>query len=257
MTNAQGEYIWYELLTPDPEKSVAFYGAVMGWVARKADQEGMDYHILEKAGEGVGGLVPLMEEMRAGGAVPGWLGYVAVDDVDKSVAAITAAGGSVMMPAFDVPGVGRIAMIADPQGVPFYVMRGTADMVSKAFSVDQTGHCSWNELLTSDQDAALAFYSGQFGWQKDGAMSMGPMGEYSFIARDGVVIGAMMNCPPDGPAPHWNYYFRVADIDRAVSSVEAAGGTVTFGPEEVPGDEWVIQGVDPEGATFALVGARI
>ncbi len=256
MTNKQGEFIWYELLTPDAAGSTAFYGAVIGWTARSAGQEGTDYRILENGGEGVGGLMPLTTEMTAGGARPGWLGYIAVDDVDASVAAIGAAGGSIMMPAFDIPNVGRIAMVADPDGAPFYVMKGAVDMTSLAFSTDRPGHCSWNELFAGDQSKALDFYSRQFGWEKNGGMDMGPMGDYSFIAHDGVPIGAMMNRPPESPPPHWNYYFRVADIDAAARAITSSGGTILTGPQEVPGDQWVIQGVDPQGAAFALVGKR-
>ena len=67
---------------------------------------------------------------------------------------------------------------------------------------------------------------------------------------------AMMRKPPHVPVAGWNYYIRVADIDSAKAAVEANGGKVLNGPMEVPGGDWVINGMDPQGAAFALVGAR-
>ena len=85
---------------------------------------------------------------------------------------------------------------------------------------------------------------------------MGEMGEYKFIAHNDVDIGAIMQKPPQMPVPMWNHYFRVPSIDAARAAVEANGGTVMMGPHEVPGGDWIIQGTDPQGAMFALVGAK-
>src|SRR5690606_15906050 len=100
-----------------------------GWQASDSGQPGMDYRILtardNESGEEhhVGGLMQLTDDMRQHGARPIWLGYINVDDVDHTLARIVAAGGKVQMPASDIPDVGRIAMVTDPQGVPFYIMR--------------------------------------------------------------------------------------------------------------------------------------
>ena len=257
MTNRQGDFIWYELMTTDPEGARNFYSAVVGWDIEAKPSGEMDYRMIAAPDGLAGGMMALTPEMVAGGARCCWLGYIGVHDVDATVASIVAAGGAVQMPAWDIPGVGRIAMVTDPQGAPFYVMRGASDETSHAFETDKVGHCGWNELFTSDQTAALAFYSGQFGWIKDGAVDMGPMGEYSFIHQAGVPIGAMMNRPPESPPPFWNYYFRVADIDAAVRAIKETGGTILFGPQEVPGDQWSLQGIDPQGAPFGLVGRKL
>src|SRR5690606_22429029 len=103
---------------------------------------------------------------------PSWFGYVGVDDVDGIVADIVKAGGVQYIPPTDVPGVGRFAMLADPQGAPFYVMRGEPDETSTAFSPAKAGHCQWNELSTSDPAGALSFYTSRFGWTKGDTMPM-------------------------------------------------------------------------------------
>ena len=65
-----------------------------------------------------------------------------------------------------------------------------------------------------------------------------------------------MRKPPQAPVSAWSHYFRVADIEAAKATAEAAGGTIMMGPMEVPGGDWIIQGMDPQGAFFALVGAK-
>ncbi len=263
MPNQHGEFIWYELLTTDSEAALAFYSAILGWQATDSDQPDMDYRILsiqaEDTGEPreVGGLMQLTEEMCQGGAKPVWMGYIAVEDVDQAVANIVEMGGSVQLPPTDIPNVGRLAMASDPQGTPFYVMKGSSNETSLAFASDKprVGHCAWNELITTDPEAAKAFYFKAFGWTKDGEMDMGPMGSYEFIRHNGV-IGAIMPKPEEMPLPMWHYYFRCADIDLACKVVTDNGGQILLGPEEIPGGEFMVKGVDPQGALFSLVGAR-
>jgi uncharacterized protein len=248
MPNKHGDFIWYELMTGDLGASAAFYGAVLDWSFPPSKSEPDDYWEVQVGDVFVGGMLRLKPEMEAGGARPAWLGYIAVDDVDASVTSIEAAGGKTYLPGRDMPGVGRFAMVADPQGAPFYVMRpippaGDPDATSHAFASERPmmGHCAWNELMTSDKDAALTFYNRQFGWVKDGDMDMGPMGKYDFI-RHGFAIGAMMNRPPEMPVSAWAYYFRVPDIDASVEMIKASGGQVINGPMEVPGGDWCLNG---------------
>ncbi|MET0310320.1 MAG: VOC family protein [Sphingomonas sp.] len=254
MTNPHGSFIWYELVTKDPKAAKAFYDEVVGWnIDAEPAPGGMDYRMIVAHDGNVGGVMGLSAEMLAGGAKPVWLGYFGVDDVDASVASIVADGGQVHLPAFDIPGVGRLAMVTDPQGVPFYVMRGASAESSDAYQRNGMGHVSWNELITTDDAAALAFYEKQFNIRKTGAMPMGEMGDYSFIGHGGEeMIGAVMKAGPGFPTG-WGFYFRVPDINAAKAKIEAAGGTVRQGPMEVPGGEWVLNATDPEGVTFGLV----
>jgi predicted enzyme related to lactoylglutathione lyase len=256
MANAHGSFIWYELLTKDAKAAKAFYDGVVGWnIQAEAPPGGMDYRMIEAADGQAGGVMQLNADMLAGGAKATWLGYIGVQDVDASVAAVAAAGGQVHLPAFDIPDVGRLAMVTDPQGVPFYVMRGSSPEGSTAYQRTGMQHVSWNELLTPDDAGALDFYGKLFNITKVGGMSMGEMGEYSFIANgdsNGEAVGAVMPTPPGGHAG-WFFYFRVPDINHAKAKVESLGGKVRMGPMEVPGGEWVISADDPEGVPFGLV----
>ncbi|SCY88355.1 VOC family protein [Microvirga guangxiensis] len=256
MTNRHGDFIWYELLTTDTAAASRFYGAVLGWQARPAGEATQDYSIFGTGIADVAGFMRLPAGAAAAGMRPCWLGYIGVDNVDSSASDIVRAGGIQHMPPTDIPGVGRFAMMADPEGVVFYVMRGAVEGTSTAFSQTERGHCHWNELAANDQKAALAFYSGLFGWEKGDAMPMGAMGDYQFIDHHGQTIGAVMNRQEDGPPARWTFYFGVEDIDLAAGAVSDNGGMIHYGPAEVPGGVHIIVATDPQGAMFGLVGPR-
>lgn len=265
MTNQHGDFIWYELLTSDADAAADFYGQVIGWSSQDSGQKDMDYRFFSSGDgsdtkDGVGGYMAITPEMAEGGARPAWIGYIAVDDVDKSAAAIVSAGGSILMPAMDIDGVGRMAMVADPQGAVFYIMKGASDETSYSFAATEpkVGHCAWNELATSDPEAAKTFYANQFGWVQEGDMDMGPMGKYQFwwAAGKRFMLGAVMPKLPEMPMSAWGFYFRVPDIDAAVDAVNANGGTMLMEPVEIPGGDYSFNALDPQGASFGLVGPR-
>ena len=262
MGTLQGSWIWYELMSPDPEGSRAFYEAVIGVsMTTGHGADNTDYgFITAPDGAMVGGLLRLNAEMQRHGARPCWLGYVGVGDVDASAKAIEAAGGKLLTGPMDVAMAGRVAMVADCCGAPFYIMTPTPPPgggESSAFSaLPNPGHCGWNELVADDAAKAIAFYTQLFGWTLPEPMDMGPMGKYQFIAHDGVTVGAIMGKPPQVPVSAWAPYFWVASIDAAQAAVAANGGTVINGPHQVPGDLWVIQGTDPQGAMFSLTGHK-
>jgi uncharacterized protein len=258
--SAQGSHIWYELMTPDPDGAKAFYEAVVpGWSIGERLPGEMDYRMINRSDGGMGGgMLGLSPDMLSHGARPAWLGYVAVDDVDGSVAQIEAKGGRVLMPASDIPDVGRIALVADPQGNSFYVMKptppkGDETKISDVFSTDQEQRVGWNELSTPDPAAARHFYGELFGWSSDEFMPMGEYGEYRFFDHQGTRIGAVSGVVPGAPQG-WRYYIRVPSIPKSSEAVKAGGGNIAMGPMEVPGGDHIIIGHDPQGAEFALVG---
>jgi len=259
--NPEGDFIWYELMTPDAEGSKAFYDAVVGWeIGDEGPPEYGGYRMIGRSdGKFAGGILPITPEMQHNGARPTWLGYINVSDVDEAAQAIEQAGGKTLM-IHDVPNVGRIAMVADPQGAPFYIMKpippaDDPNAKSDVFEPNTAQHCRWNELSTSDPVAARRFYGDQFGWTTEQFMPMGEHGEYRFIEQNGVTIGAIAGAM-NGQQPHWRYYFGVPSIAKAKEVAEAKGGKILVGPMEVPGGDHIVIGLDPQGAEFALVGAQ-
>ena len=265
MTQSPGMFIWYELMSPDADSATAFYGSVIGWTidAQNPAKVGdMDYRMIGRSdGGSAGGVLALSASMLAEGAQPGWLGYLHVADVDAAAREIVAQGGAILMPVQTMPGVGRMAMLGDPQGAPVYIMTPTPpadspDATSAVFSVTEPQHVRWNELQSSDPDASVAFYTSHFGWTQQGDMDMGPMGKYRFVQHGDVVLGAIMGQMPSSPHSAWFFYFGVNDIDRAVAAVAAGGGALTGPVQPVPGGDFSVHCSDPQGVAFGLVGPR-
>ena len=95
---------------------------------------------------------------------------------------------------------------------------GDPDAKSDVFDYEKAQHVRWNELSTSDQDGAIAFYTSLFGWRQEGAMPMGELGDYKFLYRGEGMIGAVMTKPLDMPQSSWVYSIGVDDIDRAIAA---------------------------------------
>jgi predicted enzyme related to lactoylglutathione lyase len=258
----QGGFIWYELLTSDIAAAKSFYDAVVGWDIQDRSDFPNDYRMIGRSdGKFAGGAMQITDEMKQHGARPTWLAYIYSSDVDRQASDIERDGGKILMGPFDIPGVGRVAMVADPADAPFYIMKplppaGDPNAQSDVFSVDQPQRVRWNELATTDQDGAIAFYGKHFAFRQEGMMPMGEMGDYKFIYSGPTRIGAVMRKPPQLPVSMWSFYIGVDDIDRAVEAVKSGGGHIMHGPIEIPGGEYSLSGMDPQGAPFAIVGPR-
>jgi predicted enzyme related to lactoylglutathione lyase len=265
MSNPAGSFIWYELMTADANAAAAFYGAVVGW--QIADRPvlqagGKDYRLISRGdGGSAGGVLQLTQDMLEHGAHSSWVAYLYVADVDQAVQAIEADGGSALMPKMTLP-VGDIAMVTDPMGAPFYVMKpvpppGRPDAVSDVFSADRPQHVRWNELRSPDLARARAFYARHFGFRCTETMPMGPqLGDYHFIDHGDLRVGGMMKQPDASGAGGWTFYFGVRSALAAKRAIEATGGTVEMDLHQVPGGDWVVIARDPQGARFGVVGPK-
>ncbi|TNF38375.1 MAG: VOC family protein [Deltaproteobacteria bacterium] len=251
-----GRFLWFDLMTPDPAAARAFYTRVVGWTLTPWEGPGPDggaYEMFTSPLGPIGGSMVLPEGAREMGAPPHWLGYLGAEDVDATLAEALALGARLLMPAIDMAEVGRFGVVADPFGAFFGIF------TPASFSEDGgrpempgMGQFSWHELMTGDVEAAFAFYAKLFGWVKTDAMDMGEMGVYQLFGPEpGKTVGGMMKAP-EGMPPCWTYYARVPDLDAALAAVGEAGGQVVNGPMEVPGGDRVAQGIDPQGAFFAL-----
>jgi uncharacterized protein len=257
MTNAiqsdvLGKFVWYDQMSNDLAGAERFYSKVVGWTLAPNTMNDQKYTLL-KAGEiMVGGLMPIPAE--AAGVPPAWMGYIAVDDVKSYANKVKAAGGSIHRPPTEIPNVGTFAVAGDPFAAGFLLFKGDGDQAPMQ-DPTKPGYIGWHELHGGDPEKSWAFYSGLFGWTKGEALDMGGM-TYQIFTTKGQQSGGMMKKMEQEPAPHWLYYITVDAIDAAQDRVKSAGGQVINGPMQVPGGSWIINGVDPQGAIFALVGPK-
>jgi len=257
MTSPVGTFVWFELLTSDGPAAQSFYQSVIGWEFMDSGMKDRSYSIFSKGATMVGGMMPITKEMAAGGARPLWMGYIAVDDVDAVAARVAATGGHVLRPGEDIPGIGRFAVVTDPQAAPFVLFKGTPPPHPLPVVKPGTpGHIGWHEYDAAGP-ATFAYFSALFGWTKGETMDMGPIGTYQIFNINGVMAGGMASANAESRIPLWRYYINVADIDAAVARITAAGGRILLPPHAVPGGSWIIHGLDPQGAFFALAGPRL
>lgn len=242
-----GRVLWYELLTTDMKAAEKFYTTVVGWTVTPFRGGQEPYDMWMRAGEvSIGGVMKIPQGM---GFPPHWGMYVGVPKLEEGVARVEKLGGSALSPVIEVPEVGRMRTMKDPQGAAFSIYE-PASPPQQPEADAEVGGVSWHELYTTDAEAAMKFYTALFGWKPTESMAMG---KYHMFGR-AFPLGGMMNKPPgmEKVPPHWGFYFRVPDVNAGGERIKAAGGQVTNGPMEVPGGGWIVNAMDPQGAAFSL-----
>jgi uncharacterized protein len=250
-------FVWYELVTNDMDKAVAFYSKVVGWDIRDSGMPGMKYMLFGKNGKDVGGMMTWagagMQNMP-----PEWMGHIHTAKLDEELKAVSADGGTIIRPAQDIPGVGRFAVVLDPQKVKYLLFEPNLKEAPPRLGQMETGNVGWHELLTGDMEKAFEYYSRHYGWEKDAAHDMGPMGVYqTFRTGTPMYTGGMMaikDVPEmQGIQPQWKFYFTVDDVDSVQEVITGAGGKILMPPMDVPGGSRVLQAMDDQGCPFSLM----
>lgn len=248
--DVRGRFVWHQLLTRDVPGAKKFYPTLTGWNAQPWPMD-PDYTVCVAGEVPTAGMMAMAPDFPSD--VPAhWMQYIGTRDVDATAEAAVLAGGFIVKQPSDMKGAGRYAVLADPQGAVFAVI-DPENARAEGRGVPPLGHFSWHELVTTDNEAAFAFYSNLFGWDAIRRMDMGPLGVYLIFGYNGEEKGGMYIKPADMPAPaHWLPYVHVPDVDAAVSAIEAGGGKIMMPPMEVPGGSRITVLQDPSGAAIAL-----
>lgn len=249
MSYLPGKFVWFEHVSNDVAKARAFYSALCGWTVQPMPMGEQAYDIIMNGASGIGGF------RAAEPGVPGhWASYLSVSDVDKSLAAATAAGASTLMPGTDFGTVGRAAAIADPTGAAVCLWKGAQGDPADEEKTP-VGGWFWNELFTKDAKAAVSFYERVFGFSHD-EMDMGAQGTY-YLLKDaaGKMRGGVMQQPPGLAVPSsWLPYVHVADCDAAVAKATQLGAqAITMPPTDIPNVGRFAVMIDPVGAAIAVI----
>jgi len=254
MSGVDGQFVWFDLMTPDLEGSRSFYERLVGWKTTRSPAG--DYEMWTAADVEVGGRVAFAPETQEAGATPYWLGYITVTSVDQTVDRVPSLGGRVLIPGTNIPNGGRFAVLADPQGALFAIHRPSTPLAAPNPALP--GHFGWAELNSTDWNRAWPFYSELFGWKTSGKVQVGPpLGEYTLFGNHPErPMGGMSDAARAiGARAHWLYYITVANLADALETVQQMGGQLLSGPMPVPGGGQVAQCQDPQGGLFALFEA--
>lgn len=257
MPSPRGKFVWYDVMTTDTKAATDFYKHVVGWSAQEFPMGASgNYTVFSQGGTMVAGLMALPPEAAQMGMPPCWSGYVAVDDVDADAKRAVTLGGKIQRPPEDIPNVGRFAVVSDAGGAVILLFKPNTSETPAKVAPMTPGHIGWHELMAGNIDREWDFYANLLGWTKQRAIDMGAYGTYQTFAVEGEECGGMMTKPPQMPGPFWSYYIAVDGLDSAAARVNEKGGKILQGPLEVPGGAWIIQGLDPQGAPFALISGK-
>jgi hypothetical protein len=237
-----GRFVWHDHVSGDPEAARTFYGELLGWETEIYPGDGFDYPMI-KVGESThGGFGPAQE-----GAPSHWLCHAVVADADAAAERVEAGGGSIVAPAMEIPEIGRMVVVADPQGavVSLYASFGDSPPAEGVFL--------WDELLTTDVEAAKRFYGNVVGWEsRDEDMGEGLV--YTLFSSGGVDRAGCMASPPgaEETPPSWLTYIGVDDVDATAEQARSRGATVLMEPSDVPTVGRMAVIADPTGAVVGL-----
>ena len=244
---APGPPCWVELATTDVQAAKDFYGEVLGWqLDEGALPDGGVYVIPHIRDRGVGGMYTRRGDQKD--VPPHWLVFVSVNDADDTASRVTALGGELTDPPYDVMDSGRMAVLRDPTGANVALWQANKSIGARV--VNEPGAFSWSELATRDPGRAADFYCGLFGWN----MKQVPDGSYTeFLVGEQAVAGMRPMDEPSGDAPpHWLAYFATDDCDATAAKVASNGGRLDVPPFDIPKVGRIAVASDPQGAHFAL-----
>jgi predicted enzyme related to lactoylglutathione lyase len=244
-----GTHSWADLSAADIDSAIKLYTDLFGWDVTKEDlPDGGVYAMFRINGKDIAAAGPLQEEQAKMGIPPHWNVYVTVEDAEQASKQAEAAGGTIVVPAFDVMEFGRMAVIADPTGAIFNVWEPKTNI--GAHVLGETNTISWTELSTSDTNKAGEFYKEVFGYT---LTPFGPDGSYTVFTMGDKQIAGMMQVPTEQMRPNWLVYFNVEDPDDVTKKVKAAGGRAYLEPGESEGVGRFAVLADPQGAAFGVI----
>ncbi len=251
--NTHGAFSWSELMTADPDAVVKFYGTVLGWSDKVMPMPQGDYHVQMAGERRAGGIMALPDP----GLPTAWLQYITVDDVDETAKRAVELGGQIVVPAMDIPMVGRFCGLLDPQNVFFHIIKyeqtegGDEPVVEFAPSFATHGCFSWYQLVTTDVGGATEFYSRLLGWEIE--QQQMPSGPYNLIKVSDEGMGGLMKVWSDDTPPHWGAYVTVDDADAVAASATGAGGKVIVPPTDIEGVGRFATLQDPTGGILNVI----
>jgi uncharacterized protein len=264
---------WLDTMQPDPDAAKEFYGELFGWTFDNRAPQGSPepYYVAQLHGKDVAAVGGPSEA----GSSPTWNPYTAVVNVDAAVSRVREAGGRVVMEPMDIPGAGRMAVLADTEGAVFSVWEAGGFIGAQL--VNEPGTWNFSELNTRKPKAAERFYRAVFGWESfdfemgDSSYTFFTLAGYGdFLAKSNPRVRETIEAGGDyakftdavatlidrsteqdaSEPPHWSVTFAVDDADATASTAERLGAKVIVPPFDVEPVRMTVL-ADPQGAVFA------
>jgi len=244
-----GKFVWRDLITHDVPAARRFYGDLFGWTFDGAEGQA-SYTVIKHQGRPIGGIAYSNRNVD-GRRVTQWVGMLSVDDVDRSVAVLRQAGGSVYFGPSTVPDRGRLAVVADPQGALLALVRASGG--DPPDGEPSAGDWLWTELWSKDPAAAAPFYKSLAGYeQRSVPLPRDSSRVYTVFARDGKPRAGLIQHPFPDRRTSWLSYVRVDDVAGVAAKARSLGAQFALEPRPDVRDGSVAVIVDPTGAAFTI-----
>lgn len=248
-----GRWVWTELFSEDADRAERFYREAFDWNFQVFPAaRGSSYLLGLADGDPVGGI---LQRAHAFEKTPGsrWLGMLSVEDVAATARRAAERGGRVLVPPRLLEGRGEVALLADPEGAPFGVIRAAGGDPADYLAEDR--QWVWIELWARRPEDTARFYADLVGYEI--APVERPDGRTAyFLAKGGFTRCAVIPSPAADLQPAWLPYLRIADVRQAVSRAQAAGARVMVAPSPAVRDGRVALLLDPTGAALGLAEVR-
>jgi predicted enzyme related to lactoylglutathione lyase len=246
-----GTHSWVDLSTSDAEAAKKFYGELFGWefedMPTSDDDDAMTYSMASLDGKTVAAL------FKGDGSLPvHWNSYVTVEDVDGMAEQVSELGGELTAEPMDVMEAGRMLVLQDPTGAFLNLWQAKENIGANVVNVP--GSLTWNDLNTTDPEAATKFYGELLGWTFDKVPDV-PDFDYWVIKNGDRTNGGVrpIDNSQAGDVPsHWLPYFASSDARADKEKVEGLGGRTYFGPTDLPTGGTLAVVADPQGGVFGL-----
>ncbi len=249
LENQIGDFCWWSLMTKDVTKANDFYQKLFDWKLEEIDIPGQGPSTIYTAKNGGFADITQLEPDFPGPSH--WMSYIVVKNVDEACQLAEQLGGRVCVPAFEIPTIGRTAVLNDPVGSAFHVFTpaNNQDECELKMIGTDPGEICWMELIVDDPSRVLPFYSEMFGWTFLEPMSNNGVEYFSFESH-GQQVGGIMKRPAQSPPmpPVWINYFAVQSVDAGSENVKALGGTIVMPKLEIPEIGCCALIEDPTGA---------
>lgn len=236
-----GKFVWFDLITEDIQSVRAFYSDLFGWEITPSP-EVPDYLLINLSGQQIGGILPLDEQDKT---IPEslWIGSLSVSDVDKAASQVNVHGGKVLNGPLDVGARGRVAVVEDPAGAKFVLLKSRqGDPDHGALSVNSW---LWVDLFTNDYQSAAKFYQAVASYEFE-EVNKGKTSRYHVLKKDQKKIAGVVELWSTDVKANWLPYVQVDNLSVIIKKAVSAGGTLLLRTDDVA----IL--TDPAGAAFGV-----
>lgn len=241
-----GEIVWRELVTPNPRQAAAFYSGLFGWEITQAATASAEYWVIRHQGVPIGGMVPMPATTR--NASGEWICSVSVPDVDATAQMALTNGAQTLLKPTDFRGRGRSALLRDPQGAPFALIR--AESGDPAKQAAQENGWLWTELWSQNMAGSIQFYTATFGAETERKKD-GPR-EYVLLRNGTREVAGIVASPVENVRSHWVSYVRVSDPAATIRKARELGARILLEPKPEVRNGGLGVFLDPTGAPVAV-----